>query len=768
MNFSLKKKWLYLALILLFISVNTIAWGADLSDTNRIVISLSESKAAAVAQSNKGFASFKGAVLSGKSGEPGLPVRVMKVLLPPDADPATVQASIEAPVYQELSGKWNINPMPPIATNDGQGPVWPAGRVITKGRDQQIYSMNSYFPEKSLGTVTTGQLREVNLAEVQVFPYQYNPKTKKLRHLESGNLVITFDRLVITDSPLVQPENDPLLDEIFSQIQGKAVNFQEIAPSYRGGPGSSGMVAPQVSPHYAILTTSAIRSASANLNRFIAVKQRQGFIVEVITSTMWGGGSGDTAANNIRAWLATNYLSHHLQYVLLIGSPDPEYSPLPMKRCYPCGPYSDVYPTDFYYAELTGNWDLNGNGYYGEYYGDYGPGGAERYCEVTVGRIPYYGSIADLDSILAKIINYESIPFGIQNWRKHTLLPMVPSDESTPGYQLGEEIKDSVLVPNGLNYTRIYAENYGLTPAPEITPCNYDNVTNSWRSTPAGSVFWWTHGWPEGAVDIMDLPHAATLDNSHPGFTFQCSCTNSAPEDSVNLSYSLLKNGAINTIGGTQVTWYWIGQTSFAGTPSNSGMTFEYSRRLAGDKLTAGRALQGVTTDIDPLIQEFWGNYLSFNVYGDPACGLVQPTEPTLGPAALSYQCQKSESSSNLIHPNLRVVNTGASPINLTNVKIRYWYTNEPNKSQVYKVNYASCGNGNVTGRFVRMATPKSNANYYLEIGFTSGAGNLAPQGNVEVNSEFHTTDWSYYNQTNDYSFDSAFTYLTEYTRITV
>jgi hypothetical protein len=75
-------------------------------------------------------------------------------------------------------------------------------------------------------------------------------------------------------------------------------------------------------PAYCILTTNAILDGdperslnkSRQLERLITSKEHRGFIVTVVTEnsmlpdnqTMgggWGGGSGDTAANNIRNWL---------------------------------------------------------------------------------------------------------------------------------------------------------------------------------------------------------------------------------------------------------------------------------------------------------------------------------------------------------------------------------------------------------------------------------------------------------------------------------
>ena len=87
------------------------------------------------------------------------------------------------------------------------------------------------------------------------------------------------------------------------------------------------------------------------LSSFVAHKQSRGFDVQVITGSTWGGGSGDSAANNIRAWLAANYVTEDILYVLLIGNPHPGNGDVPMKMC-----LSDQ-PTDYFYAELTVDWD---------------------------------------------------------------------------------------------------------------------------------------------------------------------------------------------------------------------------------------------------------------------------------------------------------------------------------------------------------------------------------------------------------------------------
>ena len=598
--------------------------------TGRVVVSLTEAIGeSSVEMDATGSAVFGGIGVAGDPGAPALPSRRVRVLLPPDADPRTVTANISDEVIEELEGSYDVDPVPPVAVSRASGrPMWPRGRAVVEGRDTGIYATDSFLPVSHAGRVSAGRLRGYRIAEIEIFPYRYNPVSKTLRRIADGQLVVSFEtRRAGRARGRRRTERS---DAVREKVRGSVVNFNEYDDSYEapgiqlfdvgGEPPAAG-----ASGRYVIITTSAIQGGSTELANFAAAKESNGFTVTVVTETAWGGGTGDPAAENIRSWLVANHESMNIEYVLLVGNPNPTSGDVPMKMCYPQD-YDMSYqqcPTDYYFAELTGDWDLDNDGLYGEHPDDYGPGGAERNCEVVVGRIPCYGSMSDLDGILAKIIAYGSAPESAASWRKKALLPMEPSDESTPGYQLGEEIKNAILVPKGdWTYHRVYDSTYGLSPSPETVPCSVNNVQAAWNGTDIGATFWWTHGSATSAADIMNLTSAAALDDTHPAFTFQCSCLNAYPENSSNLAYSILKNGGIGTISGTRVTWYWVGQTSFAGRSSNSSMTYEYAKRLVGDELPAGDALQDIKHDIAPEHAVMWMNYLGFNLYGDPSVGL--------------------------------------------------------------------------------------------------------------------------------------------------
>lgn len=139
------------------------------------------------------------------------------------------------------------------------------------------------------------------------------------------------------------------------------------------------------------------------------------------------------------------------------------------------------------------------------------------------------------------------------------------------------------------------------------------------------------------------------------------------------------------------------------------------------------------------------------------ATPVTTPT-PTPGTGSIKVQMYNSNKSatSNMIYGQFKLVNTGTAAITLSNVKIRYYYTIDGVQTQNFYCDYSQAGSSNVTGTFVSMATAKTNADYYLEIGFTSGAGSLAVGANIEIQIRFAKSDWSNYTQTNDYSFNSS------------
>lgn len=130
-------------------------------------------------------------------GEPQIPWKVLTVLLPPDANLATVGCSTDAR-YKIQDGEWGVEPAPPPATYDEERAeavvLWPAQKRIVGGYDLDIYETDAFWPSDRARILTVGRLREWRLAEVALPLVRYNPVAGKLLKLISADIAVTYTR----------------------------------------------------------------------------------------------------------------------------------------------------------------------------------------------------------------------------------------------------------------------------------------------------------------------------------------------------------------------------------------------------------------------------------------------------------------------------------------------------------------------------------------------------------------------------------------------
>ncbi len=129
---------------------------------------------------------------------------------------------------------------------------------------------------------------------------------------------------------------------------------------------------------------------------------------------------------------------------------------------------------------------------------------------------------------------------------------------------------------------------------------------------------------------------------------------------------------------------------------------------------------------------------------------------------------ENTQETHNSISVKYRLYNTGNQDIDLQKVKIRYFYTIDKETSQNYWYDWSSAGNANMTGSFVKMPTAMVGADYYVENGFTAGAGSLKSGEYVEIHCRIAKSDWSSYTQSDDYSFNKDGTNYAEWSKAAV
>ncbi len=412
---------------------------------------------------------------------------------------------------------------------------------------------------------------------------------------------------------------------------------------------------------YAIVTTNNIRDGSSNLSKYMQYLETIGYNVYIVTEDDYGTATGQQRAINIRTWLKNNYINDNIKYVLLIGNPDPDdpsdssdsYGDVPMMMTWPRAYGYDESPTDYFYADLTGDWDLDGDGYYGEWVNDTGSGGVDYVADVYVGRIPVYDNdYSTLDYILGRLMQGGSLPskillpMAISNYQNENNGGSSKTDGQKLPYYVGKEI-------SGYTIMAMY-EGKGLDPVDSSAAYyTYDideyNFTQEWNKG-YGYVLWWSHGGHTGAYrkvwtsdDGDNIPESGemswysfintyhTLRNLNPENTivFQVSCLNGYPEDKYNLGYNLLKK-ALATISASRVSWYIVGMW---GPPDlefyadNANIGYSTLTEMIKNSTSIGEALYRAKAKLSSYLDsDFYMNLMDFNLYGPPELKKVRET----------------------------------------------------------------------------------------------------------------------------------------------
>lgn len=150
--------------------------------------------------------------------------------------------------------------------------------------------------------------------------------------------------------------------------------------------------------------------------------------------------------------------------------------------------------------------------------------------------------------------------------------------------------------------------------------------------------------------------------------------------------------------------------------------------------------------------------------------GVVDVVTCTTCPLVVQYMTNNTATMNNTMSPQFEIFNNGASPVDMTVLTMRYYYTAQGSTSQEFACDYfaAAGGCGTVQATFVAMSTPTATADHYVQIAFTSGSiSSGTSTGGLQT--RLHDTNYAVtFDQTQDYSFNASDTTFTPWNHITL
>lgn len=600
----------------------------------------------------------------GAPGDPDITRRIVNVLLPFDADPTTLSIRIndqQTGLYSRES--MMLQPVGCDTFYDEESEtvqtVAPKKVVLDDmGRNVNIYATDRLWPPHPLQVAGLSRLRAFKYVRLLFSPAQWNPVSGHVVVTDEMHITLSWERAPINEQAMKLQLSDPALHDIFTEGNDEGCQFAyfenwlEHMEWYMLTLGFER----EGSYDYVIVTTRDIRSNSTELDDFVAHKESQGNTVAVVSveAIAYKYPAGERA-DSIRAFLMDKYAEWSITWLLLIGDPDPydqyqgasdSVGSVPMKMAWPRGdgligttdsgsPDYGYCPTDHYYADLSGEWDVDGDGYAASndditmlaldlglvtiYLPVFG---FDFDMELKVGRIPF-DDIGMIDTVLARTIRYQENSDNPSSGRSRVYSACSFLTSTCDYAHLGRQLHDEIFDPFGLTTVTFYqpASDFASTHALEDTA-----LIDAWTDRSAGLVLWAGHGnsvrtrigyddnWTGYIMRDSDAPN---LTKGPSPFMFQASCSNARPEDDDNLAHTMLYETAISTVAGTRSSYFSAGDLEFGQSDNIGDLAYRYMKWLVKGN-SAGYALQRLRADCSPDRETRRQNLMTYNLYGDP------------------------------------------------------------------------------------------------------------------------------------------------------
>ncbi len=342
----------------------------------------------------------------GEVGAPALPVRTYRFVVPVYTGRFSVSMTLPEKASETVTLDTPVMPVQrPMRAGDLQEEKFTIDtKAYNKVYSPKAWVVDDYFIDGSNHIVT-----------VAVMPVEYNPVASTMKYYPYADIKLNYADVAVTEMssrPVFTKRPDPNLD--LSKIAVNGESPKRITyPEFDGQDWSKGT--------YFIISPSAYISAFKELAEW---KRSKGYyvIVQSIDSILANPAyaNGDVISNinddagKLRMCLRDTFATYGRSYVLLAGD---YHTNFPVRLSH----YIDskdgeviVTPssTDVYFSDMTGNWDANRNGMYGEqpdYVWKKLKDSVNFYPDMIVGRL-LCKNAREVENYTRKLMLYERNP----------------------------------------------------------------------------------------------------------------------------------------------------------------------------------------------------------------------------------------------------------------------------------------------------------------------------------------------------------------------
>lgn len=145
----------------------------------------------------------------------------------------------------------------------------------------------------------------------------------------------------------------------------------------------------------------------------------------------------------------------------------------------------------------------------------------------------------------------------------------------------------------------------------------------------------------------------------------------------------------------------------------------------------------------------------------------AKPQVVAVGNLVLQYRAGDTNATDNQIKPYFNIKNNGTTAVDLSGLKIRYYFTKDSSQALNGVIDWAQVGNSNIQVVFGDYSGGE-NADSYVELSSSSSAGSIAGGQSGDIQLRIYKADWSNFSESNDYSYDSTKTSYTDWSKVTL